>query len=83
MIKLLKFDSSWIVSEVQELDAELGNPDCMLKYPYEIVNGELQKFPKFTDDREFMVRSLDIKLIAEPDIDTITLYYELKKQEKE
>lgn len=66
-IKLIRFSGVWIISEVEEIpDTEFGDPDCVLKYPYEIDGTCLGPFPPHAKDREFIVRSSEISLIAEP-----------------
>ena len=81
MLKLLRFESRWIVSEVEEIPGvEFGDPDCVLKYPCEVTEDGLTTFPPFSDDRELAVRSSDITLIAEPDGKTASLFYEIKSE---
>jgi hypothetical protein len=66
-IKLLRFDGVWIISEVEEIpDVEFGDPDCVLKYPYEVEGSCLGPFPLHAREREFIVRSSEISLISEP-----------------
>jgi hypothetical protein len=66
-IKLIRFDGVWIISEVEEIpDVEFGDPDCVLKYPYEVEGTCLGPFPQHSREREFVVRSSEISLIAEP-----------------
>lgn len=66
-IKLIRFDGTWIVSEIEEIpDVEFGDPDCVLKYPYEVEGTCLGPFPQHSREREFIVRSSEISLIAEP-----------------
>lgn len=67
MIKLLKFDGDWIISEVEEIpETEFGDPDCVLKYPYKIEHTHLDHWPLHTDEREIVVRSSDITVLSEP-----------------
>ena len=81
MLKLLRFESRWIVSEVEAIPGvEFGDPDCVLKYPCEVTEDGLTTFPPFSDDRELAVRSSDITLIAEPDSKTASLFYETKSE---
>jgi len=82
MIKLLKFDGHWLVTEVEEISGvEFGDPDCVLKYPYEVTADGVKHFPPFGVDRELVVRSSDIAVIADPDSATAALYYDLKSKE--
>jgi hypothetical protein len=82
-IKLLRFSGTWIVSEVEEIpDVEFGDPDCVLKYPYEIDGTCLGVFPLHSREREFIVRSSEISLITDPDDFLYNQYRELVSQEK-
>lgn len=75
MIKILRLDSTWIIAEVEEIPAvEIGDPDCVLKSPYEIINGELKRYPPHSKDEEIIVRSSDVFVITEPDDDILKLY---------
>jgi hypothetical protein len=67
MIKLLKFDGDWIISEIEEIpESQIGDPDCVLKYPYQIEGNCLGTWPAYTEEREIIVRSSDITVITEP-----------------
>jgi len=82
-IKLMRFSGTWIVSEVEEIpDVEFGDPDCVLKYPYEIQGTCLGVFPLHSREREFIVRSSEISLITDPDDFLYNQYKELVSQEK-
>ena len=84
MLKLLKFDGHWIVAEVEEIPGtELGDPDCVLKYPCEVSQDGAVPFPEFSDDRELVVRSSDITVICDPSAMYSALYYDLKDKETE
>ena len=84
MIKLLKFDGHWLVAEVEEIPgAELGDPDCVLKYACEVNQDGAVPFPAYSDDRELVVRSDNITVIAEPSAMYSALYYDLKDKETE
>lgn len=82
LTKLLKFDGHWLVTEVEEIpEAEFGDPDCVLKYPCEVTEDGVTPFPPFSDDRELIVRSSDITLIAEPNSMVAALYYDLRNKD--
>ena len=84
MIKLLKFDGHWLVAEVEEIPGtELGDPDCVLKYPCEINEDGAVPFPPFSDDKELVVRSENLTIVAEPTAMYMSLYYDLKDKETE
>ena len=55
-----------LISEVEEIDAEIGNPNCRLTNP--VVFESLEKMKPLveaSDDVEFMIRSEDILTLAE------------------
>ena len=84
MIKILKFDTHWIVAEIEEIPGvEFGDPDCVLKYPCEIVDGDLVRFPSHCADFEIAVRSADIKLISEPSDKMAAKFLLMKPKEPE
>lgn len=75
MIKILRLDGTWVISEIEEIPGvELGDPDCMLKSPREIIDGELKQYPPHSKDEEIIVRSSDVFVITEPDDDILKLY---------
>ena len=75
MIKLIKFDGDWIVTNVVEIpDVEFGDPDCVLKYPYQVEGECLGPWPVHSDEREIIVRSSDITVITEPNTFLLTSY---------
>jgi len=79
MIKLLKFDGHWLVAEVEEIPGtELGDPDCVLKYPCEVTEDGAVPFPPYSEDRELVVRSENISVMADPLPMFSSLYYDLK-----
>ena len=68
MIKCVLVDvDTVIISEVVEIDAELGNPNCKLTNP--VVFESLEKMKPLleaSNDTEYMIRSEDILTIADP-----------------
>jgi hypothetical protein len=75
MIKLIKFDGDWIVTNVVEIpDVEFGDPDCVLKYPYQVEGECLGPWPVHSDEREIIVRSSDITVITEPNTFLLSSY---------
>jgi hypothetical protein len=67
-----------IISEVIEIDAELGDPNCKLIKPYLFISeDEMKPWPKATNQTEFMIRSEDILTIADPTTEIIEKYLEL------
>ena len=68
-----------IISEVVELDAELGNPNCRLVNPYlfESLDDMKPWQEGVTNQTEFMIRAEDILTIADPTQEVIDKYLEL------
>ena len=80
MIKCVLIDvDNVLISEVIELDAEIGDPNCKLIKPY-VYNGIDDMKPwksDVTNQTEFMIRSEDILTIADPSGIVIDKYNEL------
>ena len=67
-----------LISEVEEIDAELGNPNCKLTNPVVFESLERMKpLIEASNDTEFMIRSEDILTIADPTPEVIARYKEL------
>jgi hypothetical protein len=82
MIKLIKFDGDWIVTNVVEIpDVEFGDPDCVLKYPYQVEGECLGPWPVHSDEREIIVRSSDITVITEPNTFLLSSYQKVIDEE--
>ncbi len=74
---LLKVDNV-IVTEIEEVPSELGEPDCRIINPYQINSeGELTPWPEVTDQREMMIHSDSILTIVDPKAEIIKKYLEL------
>ena len=71
-----------LISEIEEVDAELGNPNCKLINP--VVFESLEKMKPLVEasrSTEFMIRSEDILTIADPTQEVINRYLELTSDE--
>ena len=69
MIKCVLVDvDTVLISEVVEMDAEIGDPNCKLINPYLFISIDDMKpwISDFTYQTEFMIRSEDILTIADP-----------------
>ena len=80
MIKCILIDvDNVLISEVVELDAEIGDPNCKLINPYLFNSIDDMKPWKsdITNQTEFMIRSEDILTIADPSGIVIDKYNEL------
>ena len=80
MIKCVLVDvDTVLISEVVEMDAELGDPNCKLINPY-LFNSIDDMKPwksEITNQTEFMIRSEDILTIADPTGAVADRYIEL------
>ena len=80
-IKCLLLDvDNVIISEVEEMGAEIGDPDCKLIKPYLFESiDDMKPWPKATDQTELMIRSDSILTIADPTKEVIAKYLEFTK----
>lgn len=78
-ILILKNDSI-LITEVHEVEgAELGEPDCKLVNPCQMLvsdssNFDMRRWPVFTDQRELKIHSDSIFTIVDPKPDHIEHY---------
>ena len=80
MIKCVLIDvDTVLISEVVELDAEIGDTNCKLVNPYLFTSIDDMKPWKsdITNQTEFMIRSEDILTIADPTGAVMDRYTEL------
>ena len=80
VIQLLFFKNNPnpIISRIDDVGSEIGEPDCRLTKPYEIVEGELVPWlARLTDQRQFMIHSDSILTMANPN-DTLLKKYKEK-----
>ena len=80
-IKCLLLDvDNVIISEVEEVGADIGEPDCKLIKPYLFESiDNMKPWPKATNQKELMIRSDSILTIADPTEEVIARYKELSK----
>ena len=67
-----------LISEIEEIDAEIGEPNCKLTNP--VVFESLDKMKPLVEaskSTEFMIRSEDILTIADPTKEVIDKYIKL------
>ena len=80
MIKCILIDvDNVLISEIVEMDAEIGDPNCKLIKPY-LFNSidDMQPWKSdITNQIEFMIRSEDILTIADPTGAVADRYIEL------
>lgn len=64
-----------LISEIQEVPSELGEPDCKLVNPKEINSDmKFNSWPKYTDQTEIMIHSDSILTIVEPNKEILETY---------
>lgn len=80
MIKclILKYEVT-LISEVVEVQAELGEPDCQLVNPFQVVENDLKLWPEVTDQRSILISSESILTIVDPKENLIVKYKEMIK----
>jgi hypothetical protein len=78
---LLNIDNV-LISEVIEIDAQLGDPNCKLTNPCRWKKNEsteefyFERWIEASDQKELMIRSEDILTIADPTPEVIKRYFE-------
>ena len=64
---LLLSNQEIVVSEITEVDALVGDPNCKLTKPYKIVDGALHKWMEdYTEQNELMISSDKIVTLVTP-----------------
>jgi|TARA_B100000925_G_scaffold282046_1_gene254476 hypothetical protein len=68
MIKVILFKNNLVlISRLEEVGSEMGEPDCKLIDPFELKGEFLESWPSFSMQREMMVHSDSFLTILEPD----------------
>tara|TARA_A100001011_G_scaffold247982_1_gene256236 strand:- start:2219 stop:2449 length:231 start_codon:yes stop_codon:yes gene_type:complete len=56
-----------VISEIVEVDALVGDPNCKLTKPYKIVGGDLHRWMQdYTDQSDMMISSEKIITLVDP-----------------
>lgn len=78
MIKcLLLKTGTTLITEINEVGGDVGEPDCQLINPFEIVSdGSLERWPSITDQRSMKIHSDSILTIVDPTQDILAKYKE-------
>lgn len=75
---LLLTNNTVIISEIEEMMVDLGEPNCKLVKPFVIKDNELERFLRdYTEDTEFMISSDNIITLFKPLEDIEEQYIEL------
>lgn len=70
-----------LITRIEEISAELGDPNCKLINPYRFYGeDDMRPWPEVSDQKEIMMRSEDILTIADPKPEIIEKYLELTKE---
>tara|TARA_B100000214_G_scaffold316463_1_gene249996 strand:- start:379 stop:642 length:264 start_codon:yes stop_codon:yes gene_type:complete len=78
MIKIILFKNNLVlISRLEEVGSEMGEPDCKLIDPFELKGEFLESWPSFTMQREMMVHSDSFLTIIEPDKAQLDKYQSL------
>lgn len=75
---LLLKNNQVLISEIIEIMADIGSPDCKLINPYLLNRSseELEEWVEFTNQTEIMLRSDDILTVVEPNGKLLDSYLE-------
>jgi len=67
-----------LISEVEELDATIGDPDCRLIKPMRFLGiDDMKPWVQASGQTEYMIRSSDILTIADPTPEVVAAYLKL------
>ena len=67
-----------LITEIAEVMADIGEPDCKLINPYRFYDlDKMDPWIKSSEQTEYMVRSSDILTIADPSPEVVAKYLEL------
>ena len=82
MIKIILFKNNLVlISRLEEVGSEMGEPDCKLIDPFELKGDFLESWPSFTMQREMMVHSDSFLTIIDPDKKQLDKYQALTANE--
>lgn len=78
---LLKNDTV-LITEIVEVGADIGEPDCKLTNPFRMVKATsdsyvLEPWIDFSAQTEFMISSESILTLADPTPDLLSKYFEM------
>ena len=67
-----------LITEIEEIGADIGEPDCRLINPYRFYSVDnMTPWIEASEQTEYMIRSSDILTIADPSPEVIEKYLEL------
>jgi hypothetical protein len=67
-----------LITQIEEVDAELGEPNCKLIKPYHFISeDDMKPWPNTTNQTEMLVSSESILTIVDPKPEIVKKYLEL------
>ena len=67
-----------LISEVEEVPSEIGDPDCKLIKPYRFYGvDKMEPWIQASNQTEYMIRSSDVLTIADPSPEVVEAYLKL------
>ena len=82
-VKILVFQNQVLISQIEEVGADVGEPDCKLVNPYIVNQSSLTLEPwllKLTKQDTFMISSDKILTLADPTPTLLEKYEDLIKE---
>ena len=83
MIKvILLMNNQILISQIEEISTELGEPDCRLIEPFLLNQSSLTLSPwliDYTSDNRYMISSDKILTLADPNSELLEKYIKLTK----
>lgn len=79
IVALILTNNTFLISKIEEIGADLGQPDCKLINPY-VINSELNLTPwleEITKNDDILISSDKILTIVEPKKTLLDKYLEL------
>jgi small nuclear ribonucleoprotein (snRNP)-like protein len=71
---LVLLNGTILIGKIEEVSAELGDPNCQISDFYEITSDGMKKWFDFSDENKVMLRSENILTIVEPNLKTVKEY---------
>ena len=67
-----------LITQIEEIGAEIGEPDCRLIKPYQFFGeNDLRPWPEVTNQDEMLIQSDSIRTIVDPKPEIAKKYLEL------
>lgn len=75
---LVLINGTVLIGKIEEIDAELGDPNCQVTDFLMIdSDNKLKQWATFSDDKKIMLRSENILTILDPSKEVAASYYEV------